>query len=446
MIKINKGLDLPITGEPAQVVSADVAVSSVAILGTDYVGLKPTMSVREGDQVKLGQVIFADKKNDGVVFTAPGAGVVKAINRGERRVLESVVIELSDVEESVEFASYGADQLGSLTRQQVEENLVASGMWTTLRTRPFSKIPALGSTPSSIFVTAIDTNPLAVDPQVVISAQSDAFAQGLAVLTCLGAGKVYLCTAPGLEIPQVAGVVHETFAGKHPAGNPGTHIHFLDPVTRTKQAWYVGYQDVIAIGKLFTTGKLDVERVIALGGPQVKEPTLLKTRVGADLNELTAGRLKEGENRVISGSVWNGMAAQGALAYLGRYATQVSVLLEGKEREFMGWVAPGTEKFSVLKMFASMFTPNKKFNFTTTTNGSERAMVPVGQFERLMPLDILPTQLLRSLVTGDIVTAMQLGCLELDEEDLALCTFACQGKYEYGPILRDNLSRIEKEA
>jgi len=446
MIKINKGLDLPITGEPAQVVSADVAVSSVAILGTDYVGLKPTMSVREGDQVKLGQVIFADKKNDGVVFTAPGAGVVKAINRGERRVLESVVIELSDVEESVEFASYGAGQLGSLSRQQVEENLVASGMWTTLRTRPFSKIPALGSTPSSIFVTAIDTNPLAVDPQVVISEQSDAFAQGLAVLTCLGAGKVYLCSAPGLDVPQVAGVVHETFAGKHPAGNPGTHIHFLDPVTRTKQAWYVGYQDVIAIGKLFTTGKLDVERVIALGGPQVKEPTLLKTRVGADLNELTAGRLKEGENRVISGSVWNGMAAQGALAYLGRYATQVSVLLEGKEREFMGWVAPGTEKFSVLKMFASMFTPNKKFNFTTTTNGSERAMVPVGQFERLMPLDILPTQLLRSLVTGDIVTAMQLGCLELDEEDLALCTFACQGKYEYGPILRDNLSRIEKEA
>jgi len=446
MIKINKGLDLPITGEPAQVVSADVAVSSVAILGTDYVGLKPTMSVREGDQVKLGQVIFADKKNDGVVFTAPGAGVVKAINRGERRVLESVVIELSDEEESVEFASYGTDQLGSLTRQQVEENLVASGMWTTLRTRPFSKIPALGSTPSSIFVTAIDTNPLAVDPQVVISAQSDAFAQGLAVLTCLGAGKVYLCTAPGLNVPQVAGVVQETFAGKHPAGNPGTHIHFLDPVTRTKQAWYVGYQDVIAIGKLFTTGKLDVERVIALGGPQVKEPTLLKTRVGADLNALTAGRLKAGENRVISGSVWNGMAAQGALAYLGRYATQVSVLLEGKEREFMGWVAPGTEKFSVLKMFASMFTPNKKFDFTTTTNGSERAMVPVGQFERLMPLDILPTQLLRSLVTGDIVSAMQLGCLELDEEDLALCTFACQGKYEYGPILRDNLSRIEKEA
>jgi Na+-transporting NADH:ubiquinone oxidoreductase subunit A len=446
MIKINKGLDLPIAGEPAQTISGSVAAKTVAILGTDYVGLKPTMSVKEGDQVKLGQVIFADKKNEGVVFTAPGAGVVKAINRGERRALQSVVIEVSEQEEAVEFASYGADQLGTLSREQVEENLVASGMWTTLRTRPFSKVPALGSTASSIFVTAIDTNPLAVDPQVVISADTEAFAQGLTVLTRLGAGKVFLCSAPGAQLPQVSGVTAETFEGKHPAGNPGTHIHFLDPVTRTKLAWYIGYQDVIAIGKLFTTGKLNVDRVVALGGPQVKEPTLLKTRVGADLTELTAGRLKDGENRVISGSVWNGTTANGALAYLGRYATQVSVLLEGREREFMGWVAPGAEKFSVLKMFASMFSPGKKFNFTTTTNGSERAMVPVGQFERLMPLDILPTQLLRSLVTGDIVTAMQLGCLELDEEDLALCTFACQGKYEYGPILRDNLSRIEKEA
>lgn len=446
MIKINKGLDLPITGEPAQTVSAEVAVKSVAIVGADYVGLKPTMSVREGDQVKLGQVIFADKKNEGVVFTAPGAGVVKAINRGERRALQSVVIELSEQEEAVEFASYSADQLGSLSREQVEENLVASGMWTTLRTRPFSKVPALGSVASSIFVTAIDTNPLAVDPQVVISAESEAFAQGLTVLTRLGAGKVFLCAAPGASLPQVNGVTTEIFEGKHPAGNPGTHIHFLDPVSRNKLAWYIGYQDVIAIGKLFTSGKLNVDRVVALGGPQVKEPTLLKTRVGADLNELTAGRLNEGDNRVISGSVWNGTAASGALAYLGRYATQISVLREGREREFMGWVAPGTEKFSVLNMFASMFSPGKKFNFTTTTNGSERAMVPVGQFERLMPLDILPTQLLRSLVTGDIVTAMQLGCLELDEEDLALCTFACQGKYEYGPILRDNLSRIEKEA
>lgn len=446
MIKINKGLHLPIVGEPEQSVSDSVTASSVAILGPEYIGMKPTMFVREGDRVKLGQAIFADKKTEGVQFTAPGAGVVKAINRGERRVLQSVVIELDADEEAEEFAKYDESQLGSLTREQVQENLINSGQWTAFRSRPFSRVPSPETTPSSIFVTAIDTNPLAVDPQIVIAEQETAFKNGLRVLTCLDAKNVFLCVAEGASAPQVEGVTTESFSGKHPAGNPGTHIHFLDPVTRTKSVWYIGYQDVIAIGKLFTEGRLFVDRVISLGGPQVEKPAVIKTRVGASITELTAGRLKSGQNRVISGSVWNGYKAAGDVAYLGRYSNQISVLLEGNNRDFMGWVLPGKEKFSVLNMFASAFAGEKKFSFTTTTNGSERAMIPVGQFEDLMPLDILPTQLLRSLVTGDLVTAMQLGCLELDEEDLALCTFACPGKYEYGPILRDNLSRIEKEA
>ncbi|TCK08879.1 Na(+)-translocating NADH-quinone reductase subunit A [Marinobacterium mangrovicola] len=446
MIKINKGLDLPIAGAPEQVVSATVDARTVALVGLDYVGMKPTMSVKEGDRVKLGEVIFTDKKTPGVQYTAPGAGVIRAVNRGERRVLQSVVIELDDQEESVEFNSYSADQLSGLSREQVEENLVQSGLWTAFRTRPFSRVPQVGTTPSSIFVTAIDTNPLAADPAVVVAAESESFKQGLTVLTRLGAGKVFLCKAPGADIPSVEGVSSEEFAGIHPAGNPGTHIHHLDPVSREKVVWSIGYQDVIALGKLFTSGKLSVERVVALGGPKVGKPTLLKTRLGASLDELTAGRVSGDNNRVISGSVWNGANAKGPLAYLGRYHVQVSVLEEGDSRDFMGWIAPGSQKFSVLRMFTSMFSAGKKFDFTTTTNGSERAMIPVGQFEKLMPLDILPTQLLRALVTGDIVTAMQLGCLELEEEDLALCTFACPGKYEYGPILRDNLTRIEKEA
>ncbi|WP_417580841.1 Na(+)-translocating NADH-quinone reductase subunit A [Nitrincola sp.] len=446
MIRIKKGLDLPITGEPAQTIEEAAKVSSVALIGYDYVGMKPTMAVKEGDRVKLGQVIFTDKKTEGVQYTAPGAGVVKAINRGERRVLQSVVIELDAEEEAVEFSQYAADQLATLTREQVQENLVKSGLWTALRTRPFSKVPAVGTVPHSIFVTAMDTNPLAADPQVVIADQADAFKQGLALLTKLTDGKVFLCKAPGASIPTVDGVTTEEFDGPHPAGNPSTHIHFLDPVSQTKTVWQIGYQDVIAFAKLFTTGRLHLDRVVALAGPQVEKPVLVRTRVGACLTELTAGKLRSGKNRIISGSVWNGMTASGPLGYLTRYATQLSVLLEGNEREFMGWIAPGKEKFSVLNMFISKFAPGKRFDFTTTTNGSERAMVPVGQFEELMPLDILPTQLMRALVTGDIVLAMQLGCLELDEEDVALCSFACVGKYEYGPILRDNLTRIEKEA
>ncbi|WP_271273969.1 Na(+)-translocating NADH-quinone reductase subunit A [Aliamphritea hakodatensis] len=442
MIKINKGLDLPITGAPEQSVSAAVEAKTVAVIGFDYIGMKPTMLVKAGDRVKLGQVIFTDKKTVGVNYTAPAAGVVKAINRGEKRALQSVVIEV-DGDEAVEFTKYDASQLASVTAEQVEETLVASGQWTALRTRPFSKVPAPGTKPSSIFVTAMDTNPLAADPAVIIAEQKDAFSQGLTLLGKLA--QVHLCKASGADVPSADGVNVAEFSGVHPAGNAGTHIHFLDPASEKKTVWTIGYQDVIAVGKLFTTGKLFTDRVVALAGPQVSAPTLLRTRVGADLEELTAGRLVSGDNRVISGSILNGRNASGAFAYLGRYASQVSVLLEGREREFMGWVAPGSEKFSVLNMFASALSKGKKFAFTTTTNGSERAMLPVGQFEELMPLDILPTQLLRALVVGDMENAIALGCLELDEEDLALMTFACPGKYEYGPILRDNLTTIEKE-
>ena len=445
MIKIKQGLDLPITGAPEQAVSAAVEVKSVAVIGFDYMGMKPTMRVKVGDRVKLGQVIFSDKKTEGVDFTAPAAGVIKAINRGERRVLQSGVIEI-DGDEAEQFTKYEASQLSSLTAEQVQDNLVKSGAWTALRTRPFSTVPQPGTTPAAVFVTAMDTNPLAANPEVVIAEQNEAFVNGLTVLTRLTEGSVYLCKAEGANVPTANGVTVEEFAGKHPAGNAGTHIHFLEPVSQQKTVWTIGYQDVIAFGQLFTTGQLYTDRVIAVAGPQVKQPTLVRTRQGADLNEVLAGRTEGDNNRVISGSVWNGRNAGGPLAYLGRYVNQVTVLEEGNQRELMGWLVPGANKFSVLNLFTSFLTPSKKFNFTTTTNGSERAMVPVGQFEELMPMDILPTQLLRALVTGDIVHAMELGCLELDEEDLALCTFACPGKYEYGPILRDNLARIEKEA
>ncbi|MDP2521073.1 Na(+)-translocating NADH-quinone reductase subunit A [Neptunomonas phycophila] len=446
MIKINKGLDLPITGAPEQVVSsASPVIRSVAVSGPDYVGCKPTMAVKVGDRVKLGQLIFTDKKTEGVQVTAPGAGVVTAINRGERRVLLSVVIELDAEEEAVEFARYDAAQLGSLTREQVVENLQVSGLWTAFRTRPFSRVPAVTAIPSSIFVTAMDTNPLAANPELFINEHAQAFEQGLGLLTKLTESKVFLCKAPGAAIPTAPGVTVEEFDGPHPAGNAGTHIHHLDPVARQKFVWSINYQDVVAIGKLFTEGRLFTERLVSVAGPAAVKPAIIKTRVGAALSDLLDGAVASDNARVISGSVWNGRKAEGGLAYLGYYANQVSILEEGNVREFMGWISPGANKFSVLNIFASFLSSGKKFDFTTTTNGSERAMVQVGQFERLVPMDILPTQLLRALVTGDIVSAMQLGCLELDEEDLALCTFACAGKYEYGPILRDNLTRIEKE-
>lgn len=446
MIKIRRGLDLPISGAPEQTIVDGPQVRSVAVIGADYPGMKPTMAVKQGDKVKLGQLLFTDKKTEGVRYTSPAAGTVAAINRGEGRVLQSVVIDVEG-DEAETFASYPAEQFASLSAEAVRDNLVASGLWTALRTRPYSKVPAPQSSPNSIFVTAMDTNPLAANPELVIGEESESFIQGVTLLSRLTQGKVFVCKAPGANIPtpSLAQVVVEEFSGPHPAGNPGTHIHFLDPVSTTKTVWTIGYQDVIAIGKLFTSGKLFTKRVVSLAGPQVEQPRLVRTRLGANLEELAAGQVKPGENRLISGSVFGGRTARGPFAFLGRYHNQVSVLAEGTDRPMLHYLRAGFNAFSVLKIYVSSLLGGKKFAFSTTTNGSERAMVPVGAYEKVMPLDILPTQLLRALIVGDTDTAQKLGCLELDEEDLALCTFVCPGKYEYGPILRDNLTLIEKE-
>ncbi|WP_054980660.1 Na(+)-translocating NADH-quinone reductase subunit A [Pseudoalteromonas sp. P1-9] len=446
MINIKKGLDLPIEGAPSQVIHDGSAVKRVAVLGEEFIGMRPTMHVRVDDQVKKGQVLFVDKKNPGVKYTAPASGVVKEVNRGAKRVLQSVVIEVNGSEQET-FASFSAGELASLDRAKVQEVLVESGQWPALRTRPFSKVPALDSTPSSIFVTAIDTNPLAADPAIVIAEQAEAFEAGLAVVSRLTDGKVFVCKAPGATVPSssVAQVEVHEFGGKHPAGLVGTHIHHLDAVSAEKQVWHLGYQDVIAFGKLFLTGEIFTDRVVALAGPTVKNPRLIKTQLGASTDDIVAGELEDGENRVISGSVLSGTTASGPHAFLGRYHTQITALLEGREKELFGWIAPGAKKFSVTRTFLSHLAPSRLFKMTTSTGGSSRSMVPIGNYERIMPLDILPTLLLRDLIAGDLDGAISLGALELDEEDLALCTFVCPGKYEYGPILRERLTTIEKE-
>lgn len=450
LINTKKGLDLPITGEPEQVIYNNAgAIKSVALLGTDYVGLKPSMKVSEGDKVKLGDVLFADKQYPEIVYTAPGAGVVTAINRGERRVLNSVVIELSG-NDAVKFKSYAPSKLSGLTGEQVRENLLASGLWTSLRTRPYSHAPDPASSPHSIFVTAIDTSPLAARPEVVIAERAADFQNGLVVIAKLTEGRVFLCKSPGanIPVPELAQLEVAEFEGPHPAGLVGTHIHFLDPVSPTKTVWHLDYQSVMAIGSLFTTGKLNVERVVSLAGSLVANPRLVKTRVGANLSDLVKGQLKSGKDpRVISGSVLHGRQAEGWSDFLGRFHNQVSVIPENREREFMGWVVPTGKKYSFLNVLLTSLPQarGRKFAFTTTKYGSPRAIVPVGVFEDVVPLDILPTQLMRYLIVGDTDMAQALGALELDEEDLSLCTFVDPGKHDFGPVLRRNLTQIEKE-
>lgn len=454
--KVKRGLRLPITGEPVQEIDVGRAPIKVAVLGGDYVGMRPTMKVAVGDTVKRGQVLFEDKKTPGVRYTSPGAGRVAAVNRGAKRAFQSVVVELSRDEregrsggaEEVSFRAHTGRPPATLTGDQVRDLLLESGLWTALRGRPYGRAADPGKRPRSIFVTASDTNPLAPRMDLVLAGHERQFQLGLEALAKLTDGPVWVCTDESLrpELPGGDQFRLESFTGPHPAGTVGFHIHELDPVDRSKLVWHAGLQDVIAIGYLFDTGKLRVERVISLAGPMVEHPRLLKTRLGASTDDLVEGELKEGESRVISGSVLSGRTAMGeALGYLGRYHQQISVLAEGRDREFLGWLAPGTDKYSVIPSFLSAFIPGRKFPFTTTTNGSHRAVIPLGMYEKVMPMDLEPTFLLKALLMGDVEVAEKLGCLELDEEDLALCTFVCPGKNDYGPRLRDVLTTIEKE-
>jgi Na+-transporting NADH:ubiquinone oxidoreductase subunit A len=446
-IVIKKGLNLPISGHPKQEIDKARDVSRVGLIADDYRGMRPTMMVSEGDQVQTGQILFEDKKSPGVFFTAPGSGKVVSVLRGDKRRFLGLEIELSGKDNPLSFSKHSSQAIASLSREGVVEQLSKSGLWTAFRTRPFSRNPALTSQPHSLFVTAIDTNPLAADPNLIIANHKEHFEIGLLVLRKLTSGSVFVCTAPGSNVPGdgMEQIKVVQFAGPHPAGLPGTHMHFLDPVTAKKVNWHIGYQDVIAIGKLFDTGSLWTERVISLAGPAVSKPRLLQTRLGAKVGELLSGEVSGDNNRIVAGSVLCGVKVEGPLDYLNRYALQLSVLAEGNQREFLGWQQPGFNKFSLTRAFAGCWSLTKRFAMTTSTEGSERAMVPIGTYERVMPLDLIPTLLLRALITRDTERAQELGCLELDDEDLALCTYVCPGKYEYSEILRDNLAKIEKE-
>ena len=446
MIKIKKGLNLPINGEPNQTIFDANPVKKVALVGPDYIGMKPDFAVSVGDTIKLGQLLFTDKKNPAIRYTSPGAGKVVEINRGEKRIFLSIVIELQGNEE-LSFQSFTVEQIGSLEREEIVSRLLEMGLWTALRARPFDIVANPDTVPHSVFITAMDTNPLAPDVEKIIRLKRDEFIAGMKIVAKLTDGNLYLGKSKNSDIPisQLENLKVEEFDGPHPAGNVGTHIHFLDPAFRTKTVWHVTAQDVIAIGHMFLTGRILTERIVSLAGPSVNKPRLLKTRLGASIKDLTNNELKDGHQRVISGSVLNGHQAQDALGYLGRYHQQVTVIPEGGERKFFGWLSPGFNLYSVKNIFLSKLFPCKRFDFNTNLHGGIRSIVPIGSYEKVMPLDILPTYLLRALAVNDIDEAEKLGCLELAEEDLALCTYVCPSKIEHGENLRRVLTLIEKE-
>jgi len=449
MIKIKKGLNIPINGKPAEEINDSKNSRSVAILGDDYIGLKPTMLVEEGDEVKLGQALFEDKKNPGVIFTSPAGGKIESINRGERRALQSVVIEIDKDEESLEFKSFSENELNQATSDEVRDQLIVSGLWTSFRTRPYSKIPLIDSSPSNLFISALDTQPLSPNPEKIINLKKQSFDFGLLVLKKLLDCPIHISISEdsNLSLSEDDNVKLHTVSGPHPAGLVGTQMHFISPASLSNINWSIGYQDLISIGQLFETGKINVERIISIAGPQVNKPAYFQTRLGACSDELTAGELTQRENRIISGSVISGREAIGPYAYLGRYHNQISVVAEpnSKDREFMNWLIPGPRKFSKIPLFLSSLFPNKIFKFKALMNGSDRPIVPIGVYEEVLPLNLLPSMLLRNVVLMDTEKIQALGGLELDEEDLSLCSFVCPGKYDFGSLLRAGLTKIEIE-
>ena len=449
MIEITKGLDLPFDARPPDnLIEEKKKIKKIALLGRDYVGMKPTLRLKLNENVKKGMPLFNCKKTDGVVYTSPGSGKIVEVNRGERRVFQSIVIELDDSEDEITYENFSEDA-GSYTDESVRKLLIESGLWTSLRQRPFSKVPPVNSTPKAIFITAMDTNPLMYDPEIIIKKYLDDFKFGAGLLAKLTQGKVFICTKEDTKIDtdyESDSIVIEKFGGIHPAGNPGTHIHFLSPNTLETTTWYIGFQDVIAIGKMFQQGKLWTDRYVSLAGTGVIKPRIFKTRLGASLNDLLSDEsIDHDNNRVISGSLLNGFEAKGPFGFLGRYFNQVSVISDQVKQDIFGWTMPGFEKFSIMPTFFSKFTNKRFFDLNTGVNGGNRAMVPIGAYEKVMPLDTLPTQLLRALLVKDSDMAMDLGVLDLDEEDLALCTFVDPGKVDYGPVLRTVLEQIEKE-
>lgn len=416
--------------------------------GADYVGLKPKMRVAEGDRVRLGQPLFEDRRFEGVVYTAPAGGTVRAINRGARRVLQSVVIDVDETDEPIGFARCETSDIAGLEPEQIKENLLKSGLWPVLRTRPYSKVPDPRSSPAAIFVTAMDSSPLAADAAVVIGEAPEDFANGVKLVSRLTGGTTYICCRPDAAIPEVAAgnVRRVTFDGPHPAGLVGTHIHLLDPVHAEKTVWHLNYQDAMAIGELFRTGLLPTRRVISIAGPAAKRPRLLRTRVGAAIQSLIGGEVAGADPRIISGNVLTGRRARGPFVFLGRFHQQIAIIEEGRKREPFGWLIPSMRKFATANVhLSSLFARKNLFPLNSSLNGSPRAMIPIGLYEDVVPLDILATQLLRALLVMDTEDAQALGCLELDEEDLALCSYVCMSKYEYGLALRANLEKIEAE-
>jgi Na+-transporting NADH:ubiquinone oxidoreductase subunit A len=445
-IKIKRGLNLKLIGEATKSV-LDLPLAEVfAIKPKDFVGLTPKLLVKVGTIVEAGTPLFYDKKNEDILFCSPVSGEVIEIVRGDKRVILEVKI-LPDRE--IKHLLFTKSNPSQLSRKEIIKQLLNSGVWPFIRQRPYGIIANPNENPKAIFISAFDTNPLAPDIDFIMSGKESHFQTGIDALQLLTSGKIHLNvranSSPAPAFSQAQKVQINTISGPHPAGNVGVQIHHIDPINKGEVVWYINPQDVVIMGKLFKEGIYDASRTIAVTGSQLDNPKYYKTVVGSSIkNILTEAGLKKGDNRVISGSILSGTQIQ-ADGYLGFYDSQVTVIPEGNEYEFMGWLAPGFDKFSVSRTFFSWLTPNKKHAINTNLHGEERPFVMTGQYEKVFPMDIYPVQLLKSILIEDIDMMEKLGIYEVIEEDFALCELVCTSKIKSQEIIRHGLDIVRKE-
>ena len=444
-IKLKKGFDIRIKGAAEKIIATASQPEKFGVKPVDFPGLTPKLNVKPGDKVQAGTPLFHDKLHPEIVFTSPVSGTVLSVERGERRKMLEVVVERNG-SESIDF---GKADPAVMTRAEITEKLLASGLWPAVRQRPYHVIAKPGDVPKSIFISGFDSAPLAPDYNFIMdNSSARAFQTGINALAKMTGGKVHLVlngsTASSHVLTGTSGVEISTFSGPHPAGNTGVHIHHIDPVNKGEKVWYVNLQDVVAIGNLFIEGIYRPERIIALTGSEVVKPQYYKTLSGSSVDPLVTGNVTQGNLRYISGNVLTGTKIP-ADGYLGYYDSQVTVIPEGNHYEFFGWVMPGAKKFSFYSIFLSKLLPAKDYKLDTNLHGGERAFVLTGQYEKVVPMDIYPMQLFKAILAEDIDAMENLGIYEVAEEDFALCEYICPSKIEIQSIVRKGIDLMMKE-
>tara|TARA_B100001093_G_scaffold520411_1_gene615551 strand:- start:2008 stop:3360 length:1353 start_codon:yes stop_codon:yes gene_type:complete len=444
-IRIKKGVNIRLKGS-AERVYANISSSKLFFVKpTDFIGLKPKLTVKVGEKVLAGTPLFFDKENPSIRITSPVSGEVSEIRRGEKRKILSVVIKADDQISYKDFPKFKADEI---SRESIISQILESGLWPFIRQRPFAIIANPSDMPKSIFISAFDSAPLACDNDFVLHGMEEEFQNGLDIVSKLTEGPTHLNIDGNVNSSSVftnaKRVEINNITGPHPAGNVGIQIHHIDPISKGELVWYMYPQDVIAIGRLFSQGKYDASRLIALAGSQVKKPRYYRTMQGALIGEMIKENVKEGNNRYISGNVLTGnqITAEDSLGF---YHNEICIIPEGNKADFLGWLLPGLHKFSLSRTFFSWLNPKKEFDINANMNGEERAYVVTGQYENVLPMDIYPQHLIKSIMIGDIELMENLGIYEVSEEDFALCEFSCTSKIPVQKILREGLDLVKKE-